>query len=73
VCTTAFHLAVHAPVFLLIMSSAAAVGGLPLARTAACALCFVAACLLTHSPRNTLAAFIVAAAAARAVMFITAV
>jgi hypothetical protein len=71
VCSTWFHVAVHAPVFLLIMACVAAVGGMQHARTAACALCFVAACLLTHTPQSTFIAFIAAAAAARAVMLIT--
>jgi hypothetical protein len=71
VCNTAFHLAVHAPVFVLIMCCVFAVGGLPLARIAASALCFVAACLVTHTPGKTLIALIIAAAAAKAVMFIT--
>jgi len=64
VCTPAFHIGVHAPVYTIMLLCAYALGAAPALRLAAEALCFVTACLLTNTPGYTFLALVTAAAAA---------
>jgi hypothetical protein len=71
VVNTAFHLGVHVPVFLMLLCCSYALGGWACTRVSAAALCFVAACLLTHKPSSTLIAFIIASVVTQVVIFST--
>ena len=48
-----------------------ALGGWACTRVSAAALCFVAACLLTHRPSSTLIAFVIASVVTGVVVFST--